>query len=123
MEFIGIDIAKNSFVVAYPGLTGFKTAEFINDAKGIKKFISSFSHSEYHCVMDHHLEENKASGENNRKNGKTKKTVRSLQSGHFELESSRDRNGTFEPKIVPKRQLIITSELENNVIAMYARGM
>jgi transposase-like protein len=73
--------------------------------------------------LDHHLEENKASGENNRKNGKTKKTVRSLQSGHFELESSRDRNGTFEPKIVPKRQLIITSELEDNVIAMYARGM
>lgn len=73
--------------------------------------------------LEHHLEENKASGENNRKNGKTKKTVRSLQSGHFELESNRDRNGTFEPKIVPKRQLIITSELEDNVIAMYARGM
>ena len=52
MKFIGIDIAKNSFVVAYPGLIGFKTAEFINDAKGIKKFISSFSHSEYHCVME-----------------------------------------------------------------------
>ena len=51
--------------------------------------------------LDHHLEENKASGENNRKNGKTKKTVRSLQSGHFELESSRDRNGTFEPKSYP----------------------
>lgn len=73
--------------------------------------------------LEHHLEENKASGENNRKNGKTKKTVRSLQSGHFELESNRDRKGTFEPKIVPKRQLIITSELEDNVIAMYARGM
>ncbi|WP_293879443.1 IS256 family transposase [Sphingobacterium sp. UBA1498] len=73
--------------------------------------------------LDHHIEESKASGENNRKNGKTKKTVRSLQSGHFELESNRDRNGTFEPKIVPKRQLIITEELEDNVLAMYARGM
>ncbi len=73
--------------------------------------------------LDHHLQENRASGEINRKNGKTKKTVRSLQSGHFELESGRDRNGTFEPKIVPKRQLIITDELEGNVIAMYARGM
>src|SRR5690606_3172293 len=41
----------------------------------------------------------------------------------FELESGRDRNGTFEPKIVPKRQLIITDELEGNVISMYARGM
>ncbi|MEN2435608.1 IS256 family transposase [Weeksellaceae bacterium A-14] len=73
--------------------------------------------------LDHHLQESKASGESNRKNGKTKKTVRSLQSGHFELESGRDRNGTFEPKIVAKRQLIITEELESNVLAMYARGM
>lgn len=73
--------------------------------------------------LDHHLLESKASGEPNRKNGKTKKIVRSLQSGHFELESGRDRVGTFEPKIVPKLQLIITEELEENVIAMYTQGM
>ncbi|MDF7822356.1 IS256 family transposase [Runella sp. MFBS21] len=73
--------------------------------------------------LTHHLEESKAAGENNRKNGKTKKTVRSLQSGHLEIESSRDRQGTFEPKILPKRQLIITEELEDKVIAMYSRGM
>src|SRR5690606_34610672 len=73
--------------------------------------------------LDHHLLESKASGEPNRKNGRVKKTVRSLQSGHFELESGRDRNGTFEPKVVAKRQLIITEELEDNVLAMYARGM
>ena len=70
--------------------------------------------------LENHLLENKASGESNRKNGKSKKTVRSLQSGSFELESGRDRNGTFEPKIVAKRQLIITEELEDNVISMYA---
>lgn len=73
--------------------------------------------------LTHHLKESKAAGENNRKNGKTKKTVRSLQSGHLEIESSRDRQGTFEPKILPKRQLIITEELEDKVIAMYSRGM
>ena len=73
--------------------------------------------------LNNHLEESKAAGENNRKNGKTKETVHSLQSGHLEIESSRDRQGTFEPKILPKRQLIITEELEDKVIAMYARGM
>lgn len=52
MKFIGIDISKSSFVVACLELTGFKTAEFVNDVKGIKKFISSFSHTEYHCVME-----------------------------------------------------------------------
>jgi len=69
------------------------------------------------------LQESKLSPKPNRKNGKSSKTVRSLQSGSFELEGNRDRNGTFEPKIVAKRQLIITEELEDNVIAMYARGM
>lgn len=73
--------------------------------------------------LDNHLEESKSSGSSNRRNGKTKKTIRSMQSGHLELESNRDRQGTFEPKIVPKRQLIITEDLEDKVIAMYARGM
>jgi putative transposase len=73
--------------------------------------------------LDNHLQESKSSSDPNRRNGKTKKNVRSLQSGEFELESTCDRNGTFEPKIVAKRQLIITDELEENVIAIYARGM
>lgn len=70
-----------------------------------------------------HLQESKSSNGPNRRNGKTRKNVRSFQSGEFELKSTRDRNGTFEPKIVAKRQLIITEELEDNVIAMYACGM
>lgn len=71
--------------------------------------------------LDNHPQESKGSDDPNRRNGKTRKTVRSLQSGEFKLEGARDRNGTFEP--VPKRQLIITAELEDNVIAMYALGM
>ncbi|WP_166670643.1 IS256 family transposase [Olivibacter sp. XZL3] len=73
--------------------------------------------------LNNHLEEEKASGGSNRRNGKSKKTVRSMSGGSFELETGRDREGTFEPKIVPKRQLIITEELEGNVLSMYARGM
>lgn len=73
--------------------------------------------------LNSHLAENKAAGVINRRNGKTKKTVRSLNSGHLEIESSRDREGTFAPKIIPKRQLIVTSELEDKVLAMYAKGM
>lgn len=73
--------------------------------------------------LDNHLEEEKASGGSNRRNGKSKKTVRSMSGGSFELETGRDRGGSFEPKIVPKRQLIITEELEGHVLSMYARGM
>jgi len=73
--------------------------------------------------LSNHLEEGKASGQINRRNGKSRKTVRSLSGGSFELETGRDREGTFEPKIVSKRQLIITEELEGHVLSMYARGM
>lgn len=85
----------------------------------MKHFLESMMAGE----LDHHLSESKLNGFANRKNGKTKKTVRSLSSGEFELESNRDRLGTFEPKIVPKRQLIITEELECNILSMYAMGM
>lgn len=53
--------------------------------------------------LKNHLQEDMASGNSNRRNGKTKKTVRDLNTGTFELESGRDRSGTTEPKIVPKR--------------------
>jgi putative transposase len=85
----------------------------------IKHLLESMLEGE----LTNHLEESKASGVANRRNGKTKKTVRSLSSGHLEIESSRDREGTFTPKILPKRQLILTSDLEEKVTAMYAKGM
>lgn len=85
----------------------------------IKHLLESMLEGE----LTNHLQESKASGGANRRNGKTKKTVRSLSSGHLEIESSRDREGTFSPKILPKRQLILTSDLEEKVTAMYAKGM
>ena len=53
----------------------------------------------------------------NRRNGKTKKMV-SGESGTFELETPRDRNGTFEPQIVKKRQTVLTEELDNKILGL-----
>src|SRR5690606_16402824 len=58
----------------------------------------------------------------NRRNGRTKKTV-SSESGTFELETPRDRSGTFEPKIVKKRQTVITDELDSKILALYSLGV
>ncbi len=58
----------------------------------------------------------------NRRNGKMKKMVNS-ESGAFELETPRDRNGTFEPQIVKKRQTVITDELDNKILNLYGSGM
>ncbi|MBC8988277.1 transposase [Pedobacter sp. N36a] len=85
----------------------------------MKHFLESMMTAE----LEHHISESKLADHPNRKNGKSKKTVRSLSAGEFELETSGDRLGTFEPKVVPKRQLIITEELEGNILSMYAMGM
>ncbi len=57
----------------------------------------------------------------NRKNGYTSKTVKST-SGSFELDTPRDRAGTFEPQFVKKNQTHLTDDLERKILALYAHG-
>lgn len=57
----------------------------------------------------------------NKRNGYSPKTVKS-QFGQLSLDIPRDRNGEFEPKIVPKYQRDI-SGIEEQVISLYAREM
>lgn len=60
--------------------------------------------------------------EPNRRNGKLKKVMKS-DSGSFELETPRDRNGSFEPQLVKKRQTILNEALDEKVISLYSLGM
>lgn len=57
----------------------------------------------------------------NSRNGYSKKTVKS-ERGELDLEIPRDRQGTFEPILVPKHQRRI-GEIDEKIIAMYARGL
>jgi putative transposase len=58
----------------------------------------------------------------NRRNGKTKKLVNS-ESGTFEIETPRDRNSSFEPQIVKKRQTNLMEELDNKILSLYTLGV
>jgi len=58
----------------------------------------------------------------NRRNGKSRKTVKST-SGKFELETPRDRAGTFEPTIVKKYQTSVSDEIETKMLSMFGLGM
>ena len=58
----------------------------------------------------------------NRKNGTTGKTIKST-SGNFELQTPRDRAGTFEPQIIKKNQTYLTDELERKILSMFSSGM
>ncbi|MGP9581702.1 IS256 family transposase [Brachybacterium sp. AOP35-5H-19] len=60
-------------------------------------------------------------GTGNSRNGKTTKSVHTLQ-GPVELTVPRDRNGSFEPVIVPKRTRRL-GRVEDMVLSLYARGM
>ena len=57
----------------------------------------------------------------NKRNGHSPKTLKS-QYGEFQIDVPRDRNGEFEPKLIPKYQRDI-SGIEEKVISLYARGM
>lgn len=60
-------------------------------------------------------------GGSNRRNGHTKKTVRS-QYGEMEIEVPRDREGDFEPAVVKKHQKDVTG-IEEQILALYAKGV
>ncbi len=55
----------------------------------------------------------------NRSNGYGQKIT---SRGNVEINVPRDRDASFEPKVIPKREKDV-SGIENKVLAMYARGM
>lgn len=57
----------------------------------------------------------------NTRNGTSKKTLKSTY-GNIDMEVPRDREGTFEPQALKKYQKDI-SNIENQIISMYAKGM
>jgi putative transposase len=75
--------------------------------------------------MDEHLGYEKHAPESvtfsNSRNGKTSKTVRT-KLGNIALEVPRDRDGTFNPQVVPKRSRIM-SDIEDHVLSLYTHGM
>jgi putative transposase len=61
-------------------------------------------------------------GTPNSRNGATSKTVRS-EVGQIELDTPRDRLGTFEPRLVPKGERTLGGGLPDMIISLYAGGM
>lgn len=71
--------------------------------------------------MDAHLEETR-SEKKNRRNGKTTKAVQSTLGG-FEIYTPRDRNSTFEPQTVGKRQRSLSSDIDKQILSLFGRGV
>jgi len=71
--------------------------------------------------LDAHLEESREP-ESNRRNGHTRKNLKSSL-GAFEISAPRDRNATFEPQTIPKRQRTVSEDIDRKILALYGLGM
>ncbi|WP_026960284.1 IS256 family transposase [Aliagarivorans taiwanensis] len=99
--------------------------DILGEAGLLKQLTKKVAERALEAEMEMHLgySKNEPSGRNtgNSRNGKTRKTVRSTD-GELELEVPRDRNGTFEPKLVKKGEKQLNG-FDDRIISLYARGM
>jgi putative transposase len=106
---------------------------FFKDFKGIEDFQSYFNTLFKHGIeamlqaeLDEQLgyEKHSALGNNtgNSRNGSFPKTVMTENVGEVLLNIPRDRNGEFEPRIIPKGKTI-SGSIEDAILGMYGRGM
>ena len=75
--------------------------------------------------MNHHLGYEKHDpvgyGSGNSRNGKSRKTLKG-EAGEMTIEVPRDRNGTFEPKLIEKHQTRFEG-FDAKILSMYGLGM
>lgn len=102
-------------------LKQFKTGKQLNDFLGQvqKRAIEKMLEGE----LDGHLgyEKNEQSGNKNARNGYGKKKIKTSY-GASEIKVPRDRDASFNPMIVPKRESMVEG-IEEVIVSLYAKGM
>ena len=118
---INVTEGKRNIITALINEYDIKTAEDIQDA--LKDLLGGTIQEMLEAEMTQHLgyEPYERSETTNARNGRKVKTIHSKY-GEAEIEVPQDREGTFEPQIVKKRQKDI-SAIEDKIISMYAKGM
>jgi putative transposase len=71
--------------------------------------------------LGHDRHEAVANTSGNTRNGKSKKTLKG-EFGELPIDVPRDRNGSFEPQLIPKHQTRWAG-FDDKIISLYARGM
>lgn len=93
---------------------------FLGKNGSITPLIKKILEAALEAEIETHISQTK--NQENRKNGKTSKLIKS-DSGTFELITPRDRDGTFEPKIVKKRQTILNATLDEKILHLFSIGL
>lgn len=107
-------------------LADYKSPEDLLGEQGIlKQLTKKLAERALEAEMEQHLgyAKHDAAGNNsgNSRNGKSRKSVRSIH-GDIELETPRDRNGSFEPKPIKKGEKQLGG-FDERIVSLYARGM
>ena len=107
-------------------LKEYKTPDDLIGKDGIlkeltKRLVEKAMESEliHHLGYEKHSPAGKKSG--NSRNGTSSKTIKG-DFGEIPIEVPRDRNGDFNPQIIPKHQTRFNG-FDDKIISMYARGM
>jgi putative transposase len=102
-----------------------KPEDLIGESGLLKQLTKALIERAMSAELTHHLgyEKHDPSGYNsgNSRNGTSPKTVKG-EFGEIVLETPRDRNGSFEPQILPKHQTRFEG-FDDKIVSMYARGM
>lgn len=98
-----------------------KTPDDLNQFSQMLKKITV--EAALNAEMDEHLgyQKHSKSTNTNSRNGKTSKRIKT-EDGEFELNTPRDREGSFEPQLVKKHQARFTS-MDDKILWLYAQGM
>jgi putative transposase len=107
-------------------LRDYRSPEDITGPNGLmKQLTKALLERVMGAELTHHLGYEKHApagrGSGNSRNGASSKLVKG-DFGEVEIEVPRDREGTFEPKILPKHERRFTG-FDDKILSMYARGM
>ncbi len=100
-------------------LVSLKTGKKLEGRDGaMTPLIKRLLEASLDCEMEAHLEQSRP----NRRNGKGEKLVKT-SFGDVQIDTPRDRDGTYAPELLPKRQRVLGLSLENKIISLYSMGM
>jgi len=100
-----------------------KTQHDLNDfSKMLTKLtVETALNAELTEHLGYEKHQNSPEGTQNARNGTTKKKLKGSH-GEIVIESPRDREGSFEPQLLPKHQSRLT-QMDDQILTLYAKGL